>query len=562
MNISVNRLRSSVVALLWALCFFGILYLQYHFRIYDDSRFTSWQDVFSIADPIRVAWAVAVALVVALLIAGGPFDTRDMSLPLFLASIGASAWFWREPEMIVDAARYFVQAKHLELYGPISFIREWGNGINAWTDLPAVPFMYGIAFSLFGEARTVVQVMNSVLFASSVVLTFWLGKELWDRRTGFWAACLLLGAPYLYTQVPLMLVDVPCLFLLLLAVYAFLRALRRGGSMLAAASVAIFLSFFSKYSAWLMLSIVPIIYGAELWGSRKNNLDRVAFRGLIVFFCSFFLISLMTAYFHDTMVKQIHLLLTFQGPGLRRWGESFPAIFLFQVHPAVSILAILSVFHAMRKRDASYIAIAWLVFLAIALQIRRIRYLISILPMLSLMAAYGLTRLRDDYNPHFIAISTALTSVAIAGCAFLPFLGQMSPVNIQEAAAYLDSLDAGTVDVITPRPRTYVMNPAVVVPLLDLYLKKNIRYQYKPDELLPPEDYEISPLRFTWTYRNPGYYEHSNNGGQTVIAVISDNRQEQEADHIAQDGVTYHKSRSFTLSDSIYEHQIGIFIYN
>ena len=68
---------------------------------------------------------------------------------LFIVSFAVSAMFWQEPEMIVDASRYFTQAKHLELYGFGYFFREWGNGINAWTDLPAIPFLYGVALCGF-----------------------------------------------------------------------------------------------------------------------------------------------------------------------------------------------------------------------------------------------------------------------------------------------------------------------------------------------------------------------------------------------------------------------------
>ena len=34
-----------------------------------------------------------------------------------------------EPEAVIDASRYFVQAKYLELFGPSAFFRDWGGAL-------------------------------------------------------------------------------------------------------------------------------------------------------------------------------------------------------------------------------------------------------------------------------------------------------------------------------------------------------------------------------------------------------------------------------------------------
>jgi 4-amino-4-deoxy-L-arabinose transferase-like glycosyltransferase len=136
---------------------------------------------------------------------------RYPSFLLFGSSFAVSACFWSEPEVIVDASRYFAEAKYLELYGVGFFLREWGRAIAVWTDLPVVPFFYGLVFKVFGESRLYIQIFTSLLFSLSAVLTSQVGKKLWDEDTGFYAGLLLLGIPYLYS-VPLMLVDVPSMF--------------------------------------------------------------------------------------------------------------------------------------------------------------------------------------------------------------------------------------------------------------------------------------------------------------------------------------------------------------
>ena len=93
-----------------------------------------------------------------------------------------------------------------------------------------MPFLYGLVFKFFGEQRIFIQVLNTLFYSLTVVLTYQLGKTLWDEDTGFWGGLLLLGFPYLYTQVPLMLVDVPTMFFFMLAVVTCVNALKKGGT--------------------------------------------------------------------------------------------------------------------------------------------------------------------------------------------------------------------------------------------------------------------------------------------------------------------------------------------
>jgi len=557
-----HRAQHVLQAAVFAVSVLFLYYLLYRLRSLDDSRLSSWQDVFAGAFPLNTALSLLIGLGVAFVMSRSSLPGQRPVLFLFSVSFALSVCFWKEPELIVDASRYFTQAKHLELYGISYFLREWGAGINAWTDLPAVPFLYGVIFSIFGEHRIVITLFNTLMFSSTAVLTFLTGKELWNDQAGLYGGIFLLGIPYLYTQVPLMLVDVPAMCFFMLAVFTFIRALRKGGMMMAGASLSIFFSFFTKYSAWLMLTLLVVIFVEELLANRGKDLSRFALRGMIVFFASFFLISVVIAFNHDVMMKQIHLLLTFQKPGLRRWGESFLAIYLYQVHPVITLLAAASVAVAFRKKDFTYVVIAWVVLLALVLQIRRIRYLIMIFPMLCLMASYGLLRIKRVLNPGFVALSAAACSFALAYTAFLPFQQSTSAENIRDAAAYLNSLDLAAVEVITPLPETYVMNPSASVPLFDLFLRASVRYRYRGSAYPLPEDLDTSPLRFTWTYRNPPYYAGYGKAEKAGVAVITDST-ERDLDHLLHDETErFTQKRIFAVRDDVYQHQTLITVYH
>jgi hypothetical protein len=490
----------------------------FFFREVDDNRLTSWQWVFTVANPLSVYGAVLAGL------AASWFLSR-LALPgprvLFLLAFLAGSLFWREPEVIVDASRYFTQAKHLELYGAGYFLREWGGEIEAWTDMPLVPFLYGLVFKLGGEKRVLVQILSTLMFSGTAALTALMGRELWDEGTGNAAGALLLGFPYLYTQVPLMLADVPSMFLLVLSAWLFLKALKDGGlRYIVPASLAVFGAVFAKYSLWLLLSVLGAVFLVRLREGGRATLKRAALTGLV----SAALIGAGFLAYAGVIREQIELLVEFQTPGLGWWGERFVSTFFFQVHPFITAGALYALYAAVRKRDLRFLIAAWLVLLLLGMQVRRIRYLLPVFPMLSLMAAYGFAEIGTERVRRFLVVSAVVSSLALGVFGYLPLLGKFDMANLKDAGRFLDTLEAGEVRVVT-LPQRSTVNPAVAVPLLDLYTEKDITYDYVLRTHLTRERIRRLPLRFTWRYRNPVYYrpQATGTGGEegAAYAVIA-----------------------------------------
>jgi Dolichyl-phosphate-mannose-protein mannosyltransferase len=545
----------------FSLAIFCILFLA---RSFDDNRTTSWQDVFTVADPVTVLLLLVCCIVAALLLSRLSVIERYPSFFLFVSSFVISAIFWSEPEIIVDASRYFAQAKYLELYGVGFFLREWGRTIFAWTDLPVVPFFYGLIFKIFGESRLYIQIFTTLLFSLSTVLIYWIGEKLLDRDTGFYAGLLFLGIPYLYSQIPLMLVDIPAMFLLLLAVYSFIHALEKGTAVLLVLSaVAIMLAFYSKYSMWMMLSVLIVIsftFRNVLPGLKTSvYLTRV----FAIFLAAAFLIVVVLIFKFDAITEQIRLLLSYQRPGLRRWGESFVATYFFQIHPVITLAAIYSVYAAWRKRDIRYLGVLWLVFLVILFQIRRIRYIMMVLPMLALMASYGLQRIRQRETIRCIALSVAAYSFAVGVFAYLPFLQRNSTANFMNAGNYLDGLEITGAEVLTVLSENSPVNPAVSVPLLDIFTKKKLSYTYDMKIPISAVKIEKSPLRFTWEYKNPRYYEMPENTKKSsaAVVIVSDGPPGELSPEIRQKIAELNETETFDIRDKIYEYQPVVTVY-
>lgn len=526
-----------------ALLVFVVLYV---LRGLDDNRLTSWAWVFEVVSAPELYIALAAGLLVAWLALRLP---EPGLVSLGVLSFAAASVFWREPEVIVDASRYFTQAKHLSTYGISYFLREWGVSIDAWTDLPVVPFFYGIGFKVFGESRAVVQVINTAMFSASVVMTARVGSMLWNREVGLTAGALLMAMPYLYTQVPLMLVDVPSMFFLLLALVSFVSAVRRGGMARSCfSSFALFLAIFSKYSLWLMLTVLLVAW-AVLIVEEGNKAFK---RGLAVFAVGGAMASILLVYKLDLISEQVRLLIQYQRPGLKKWTESFTSTFLFQIHTFVTAAALYSMWRAVRERDMRYAIILWLPALMFLMEVKRIRYLVPVFPMVALMAGYGLARLRNVELRRFIVSSAVISSFIIAAFGYLPFTSSLSLRNLMDAGRFINGTEATEVRVVTMDMKSQV-NPAVAVPLLDIYTKKQIVYEYKVHT--PPEslDVEKSPLRFTWRYKNPAYYLPDSRQNGEILAIISAHKPKTPEDY----GIL----KIFDVNDRIFRFKTFVTLY-
>jgi len=544
--------------LLVALAALGTIAALFLARSQDDSRLTSWRWAFAGADPIRLYALVVAGIVVAYVVARWLLPGRRPAAVLFVSAYAIATLFWGEPEVIVDASRYFTQAKHLEVFGLRHFLAEWGRGIPAWTDLPLVPLLYGLIFTLFGESRVYIQAFTTLLFASSVVLTYRIGRTLWDEEVGFLAGALLLGIPYLLTQVPSILVDVPSMFFLTLAIFAVIHASRHPGRWtIAAASLAAFLALFSKYSTWLMLTVLPVIAVVH----RRGRAKRALHTGSAIALVSGSLAAAVMLSSHRAYSEQIALLWTYQVPGLRRWGESFPSTFLFQVHPFLTVAALLSIWVAFRRRDPSYAIVVWPVMLLLALRVERIRYWVPAFPMLALLGAYGLQAIRTRETRTFIATCAVASSLVVALHGYLPFLERSSAANLMRAGEYLDSIEEERVEVFTLSGQDPEVNPAVSVPILDLFTSKKLTYAYGGSPPSSRAEVEKSPLRFTWEYGNPGYYAAGGAGGDAAVVVISDQVGQPLPEPVEDRLRNHRRVRVFAADEGVFRYRTLVEVY-
>lgn len=546
-------------AILLSLCTLATLLCLYNLRTLDDNRLTSWWWALDGVSPslffLLLVGGVALAYAVSRL----SLPERGVVPAMFAVAFFVTAGLWAEPEVVIDAARHFMQAKYLEVHGIGFFLAAWGDDIPAWTDLPLAPLLHGVIFQIFGESRVATQVFTSLLFSGTAVLTYLIGKTLWTRELGLNAGMLLLAMPYLLAQVPLMMVDVAAMFFLTLAVLAFIGAVVRGGPLRCLiASVAITLAMLSKYSNWLMLSVIPIVVLTHARIGWKVVLFRAAAVGVGLLV----LMGILLYAKYDVVAAQISLLREFQAPALGRWGESLLSSFFFQIHPIVTVAAVVSTYFAVKKKDLHYAIIGWMLLVVTVLGLRRMRYMMVLLPMLALMAGYGLDAIKRVEFRKLIVANAVVTTAVIVAAGYLPFFESTSASNLKQAGEYLDSIHAGTAEVhVLPQTRSSV-NPDVAVPLLDLFTDQQLVYGGGGGSAHAPRSIVDLPWRWTWEVPTLGYLPTADTAAMaTTVVVIQSEEDQPVSEYLAKRIHGYRLQKEFTKTSGVFRFRTIVKIY-
>ena len=496
----LTRLELTLLLLFLLLLVFP---LQYMLRVLDMSTLTSWRWVFVDVGPGRI-------MLINLLVILAIVPLASLKLPiiypksfLFIVSFLCSLPFLNSPEVLLDSSRYFLQAKHLSHYGFQDFFMEWGNTIQQWTDLPLVPFLYGVLFKLFGEKKIVVEIFNSLLFSLTTVLTYTTGNLLWDKSTGLIGGLLVLASPYLFTQVPLMLVDIHTMFFLLLAVCTFLYSSENDKPLwVFISAVTILLALLSKYSTWPMLGVLVVIVLISI-NTKTLKVIKHACTVAVTTFC---LLSILYFWKGEVIMEQIQFLKTYQMGGLRRWQEGYLSALVFQTHPFLLIASLFGVFRAIKNLDKKMLVMAWFMALVFLLELKRVRYLLPLLPFYALVSSYGLQSIKQMQIKTLLAFGCITSSLIVAFFAYKPFLNSTSMTNLKDAGEFIDFLPTDAVRVIYLPQENSLGNTAIVIPILDLFTEKEIYLEQPWESEHGLKKARNASLRFTWELRTPEYY--------------------------------------------------------
>ncbi|MDP8256978.1 MAG: glycosyltransferase family 39 protein [Candidatus Alcyoniella australis] len=330
---------------------------------------------------------------------------------------------WNDERFNLEAAQVLIDhglGQYLANYGSLS---DWLSPHHP----PLLATIYGLLFKLSGSSLFAGRLLGLAFFCAAQWMTFALGHELYDERSGLIAAACLPCFPLVIFEAPTALFDMPFLFFFLAALLYFKRTLDRGGYGNAiTAALAIGLGGLTRYN---MLFIYPILlamlvrYGKP--GAWRDRRVWLAALGPVL------VAAPWIAYLALTEVGRMqvqrlasYLLVAFVPEGGPQYvREALLPVLpvhlgMFMVPPLVygCWISVRQARSNTERRRATSLIFWWIAILLVltGLTIPHVRYLLPAFPALALAMARGLLNLGPHAGSvYLLALFCSLSSALV-----------------------------------------------------------------------------------------------------------------------------------------------------
>lgn len=189
-------------------------------------------------------------------------NERLLLLTLCLVVSIAGLIYARGQPVGIDEQLAFNASKVVAEEGVSSFFAEYLQSPVGRLHPPLVPLLYGLVMRVFGARLLVIRFVSLLFTVGTILTTYFLGKALYDRDTGFAAALFLLAFPYFFRTGTAARTDMPMLFFFALGILLALRLLQTPTYRLAiGAGLVVGLGLLSRYT---MVLICPVLLGYSL----------------------------------------------------------------------------------------------------------------------------------------------------------------------------------------------------------------------------------------------------------------------------------------------------------
>lgn len=134
---------------------------------------------------------------------------------------------------------------------------------------PILPLLYGGIMGLLGVHLFILRLVSLLFSVGTLILTYAIGRELYDQRTGLRAALFLISTPFFFRLGAAAMTDMPTTFCFLLGLFLILRLLRAPTFRLAtAAGLCIGIGLLCRYT---LICIYPILLTFPLVVRRERQ---------------------------------------------------------------------------------------------------------------------------------------------------------------------------------------------------------------------------------------------------------------------------------------------------
>ena len=263
---------------------------------------------------------------------------------------------------------------------------------------PLVPLIYGLALKWFGVHLVIARWVSLLLGLGSLLLTYAIGRILYDRKLGLVSAILLLSMPFFFRIGATALTDMPVTFFSLLALFFFFRLLQAPKLNLAfLAGLCLGLGLLCRYTAVLLYVVFFFCYVMEdSFHKMKLHLTLI-----VVVSASILFLWLSYAWHQGILITQMETLFPYvryvtSVPTGRKWLVS---VVLFRLPsglgPYLLPLLLLGGWRLLQRRsNEDRFILAWVggIFLPLLLTLPSPRYFLPAFPALAIVLAQGLDR--------------------------------------------------------------------------------------------------------------------------------------------------------------------------
>lgn len=327
-------------------------------------------------------------------------DEKRLLLALCVVTLASGFVYANFQRILTDEGHLFNASRIVAEEGAIQFFADYTD--IQWLGHqhpPGVPLFYGFTMRIFSVRILVVRIVSLMFTTATVLLTYFLGRELYNRETGLLAALLLLSFPYTLRMGVAALTDMPVTFFFSLVLFLILRLLHTPMYRLSlAAGLAVGAGLLSKYT---MALIFPLLLG---YFSTDRAFRRLKVHLVIVGLVStsVFAVWLVYAYQSNVLASQVDTITfyagvaTSPGGGTRWMLESV----LTRLPSALGLyhipLLLLGGMHLVRRRGQSdRFVLMWVivVFVILILTLPDARYFMPAFPALAIAAVRGFQQL-------------------------------------------------------------------------------------------------------------------------------------------------------------------------
>jgi len=263
---------------------------------------------------------------------------------------------------------------------------------------PLVPLIYGFALKSFGVHLVVARWVSLLLGLGSLLLTYAIGRILYDRKLGLVSALLLLPMPFFFRVGATALTDMPVTFFSICALFFFFRLLQAPKLNLAfLTGLCLGLGLLCRYTAVLLYIVLFFCCITE------NSFHKLKFHLTLIVVVSAGILFLWLGYawHRDILVTQIKTLFPYVGyvtsaPTGRKWLFSILSFRLPSgLGPYLFPLLFLGGWRLLQRRNSEdRLILAWIggIFLPLLLTLPSPRYFLPAFPALAIVLAQGLDR--------------------------------------------------------------------------------------------------------------------------------------------------------------------------